>query len=729
MVVGKPYIRFKINNEPETEALDYNHTWATTVETNKGPIDTPVLITSAAQAKSIFNVDMTPYFAQGAQTLIMVRVAAHSASKQPSKSSFNFVSERDIYFAMAQQATLQKTVNDETYEHELFYIEKTDGTNKTYEIVLRYKDSNGNVVPDMFVDKWFDDGRAITEAEVKADGERVVAQTNAQAASDDDRIDTTAPDYNPASYSTLTACTEYDSTQVKPLLVPKKYKIPANTALINLSTIYEGEYDIQVSCGSSFTADDAGHYNIYITETPFGTISIRDVNDLSKIVARINNAGLNVDAILTEDGAIVNQAMHSHPVSIATANVSIDGTQTSFITSDINSGAFIKLAQQKTTPNDVVFLTETEERLINADELNANVENYTAQATVDYLPYAMNLANVGAQSFVGGSNGEWDEATGRIPTTFQADAHARGLKTLQRIRLAGVFCMYGEELIQNEYIKHGINEQEPEKGMNNNETCKWRTILLGANADERTDIASLVTKAQSLNNQYILFLGQGLIDTGYTGDVASMSQAEKTLIGATSDFMLLPYECTQYIAGLRAKLEYYESIFGGQGRKRIRSVGTLDIAPLFSYETAYEWNPNAYTTLNEAGVLTFTEEYGNITLTDGVTTIQQGFEEDEEGVMNILKYAANAIYDVCLPYIGRNINADLENSINMAVESVLSSMKNDDQSLVDTDEYNAYTVSVSLGSRSNQLLGKIYIYLAITPVHALRQIEVEMTVQ
>ena len=101
MEVGKPYIRFKINNEPETEALDYNHTWATTVETNKGPIDTPVLITSAAQAKSIFNVDMTPYFAQGAQTLIMVRVAAHSASKQPSKSSFNFVSERDIYFAIS----------------------------------------------------------------------------------------------------------------------------------------------------------------------------------------------------------------------------------------------------------------------------------------------------------------------------------------------------------------------------------------------------------------------------------------------------------------------------------------------------------------------------------------------------------------------------------------------------------------------------------------------------
>lgn len=97
--------------------------------------------------------------------------------------------------------------------------------------------------------------------------------------------------------------------------------------------------------------------------------------------------------------------------------------------------------------------------------------------------------------------------------------------------------------------------------------------------------------------------------------------------------------------------------------------------------------------------------------------------------MNILKYAENAVYDVCLPYIGRNINADLENAITMDVESVLSKMQNDDESLVDIDGYKAYDVNISLGSRSNQLLGRIYIYLAITPVHALRQIEVEMTVQ
>ena len=97
--------------------------------------------------------------------------------------------------------------------------------------------------------------------------------------------------------------------------------------------------------------------------------------------------------------------------------------------------------------------------------------------------------------------------------------------------------------------------------------------------------------------------------------------------------------------------------------------------------------------------------------------------------MNILKYAQNAVYDVCLPYIGRNIDADIENSITTDIERVLEDMKSIDQTLVDTDEYKAYTASVSLSSRRNQLLGRIYVYLTICPVHAVRQIEVEMTVQ
>ena len=698
MVVGKPYIRFKINNDPIENVLDYNHTWATTVETNKGPINTPILVSNASQAKNIFNVNVEPYFAQGAQSLIIVRVAAGNGNNAPTKGTFSFNTKGAINFAVAEQAVLKKTVGSVKYEHELYYVTLS---NDTYKTVIKYKDADGHVVPDMFVDSWSDDGKVITE-DIKEGSEVVTPKANI-----------------------------YDINKVKPLLVPKYYAIPAGSPLIKLESLYEGDYDITVSCGESLTMDEPGYYNIYITEPQFGTISIRNANDLSKIVSRINNANFNVIANLTDDGAIINGAMHSDAPAVDIANINIDGTNTSFIVSDILKDSFIALSRSKTDDNDIQVLTTTEQDNIAADIANANTPNYTAKATRDVLPYIINFTAVGSQLLTGGNNGEWDAIKGRIPTAYQAEAHRAGLKALQRIRLAGVFCMYGEEIIQREYVYHGLDPREPEKGMNNNETCKWRTILLGANKTDRTDITSLKQKAKSLNDQYTLFLGHGLIDTGMSGYVSTLSTAHQRIleVGIDNIHYLLPYECTQYIAGLRAKLDYSESIFGGQGRKRIRSIGKLDIAPLLSDERTYEWNPNQTTALNESGVLTFTEEYGNITLTDGVTTVQTGKEEDEEGVMNILKYAENAIYDACLPFIGRNINADLENSINMAVESVLASMRDDDQSLVDTDEYSAYTVDISLGSRSNQLLGRIYIYLTITPVHALRQIEVEMTVQ
>ena len=48
MVLGKPYIHFKINNEPVEQEIDYNYTWATTVETDRGPVNQPVLINTAS---------------------------------------------------------------------------------------------------------------------------------------------------------------------------------------------------------------------------------------------------------------------------------------------------------------------------------------------------------------------------------------------------------------------------------------------------------------------------------------------------------------------------------------------------------------------------------------------------------------------------------------------------------------------------------------------------------
>lgn len=727
MVVGKPYIHFKVNNEPIEEVVDYNYTWATTVETNKGPINTPVYIENAAQAKSIFNVDMNPYFAQNPQSLIMVRVAAGTEQNTPSQGVFNFNLAEDIIIFRADHAQL--TLNykgddgkDVFYDVPLYYVTEEVEGNLSYVPLIPHRDENGKLIPESYISGWDEKGHYI----------------------------------KPDTDNGIIGSKVYDASVVSKFLIPQKYILPVTrtvkdedgqatiekTALFRIKSQYAGDYNVTVSCYKAKNQPaniTTPGYTIAITNPDLGTLRIANGYDVHKIVNRINDRDFDIIAETTDAGDALYNVMHSYPQPATTKTVTISlgkpatgeekTIEKELIISTCNEGTYLAKAyevENGVLTDKVGILSEKNYNIIN--EQKTTEAGYEA-IIASPINYEINLEVVGNANLVGGNNGEWDSKKGRIPTQYQADAHKDGLNILRRLRLAGIFCMYGEEAIQREYVEHGINSVEPEKGMNNNETCKWRTILLGANEDDRSDLSTLAAKAASLDNEYTLFLGQGLIDTGVNGLASNLTVKEKQNYGLVGDHHLLPYECTQYIAGLRSKLNYGESIFGGQGRKRIRSVGDLEIAPLLDYDTEYTWEPNYYTRLNEAGVLTFTEEYGNITLLDGVTTVQSGEEEDEEGVMNILKYCQNGVYDVCLPYIGRNINADLENSLITSIETFLEEMKSVDQTLIDTEEYSAYDVSVSLNSRKNQLLGRIYVYLVICPVHAIRQIEVEMTVQ
>ena len=742
MVVGKPYIHFKINNEPIEEVVDYNYTWATIVEAQKGPINTPTYISSAQQAYTIFGVDMRPYFAQSPRSLIIVRAATTPNidgtvvnAPQEGTYTFNLKKETIIYRAIQDEIKVENRESSiengqikwrpVQYTFKLFYV--YDKQNNSYIPVIEERDANGNVKPDSYIDSWHNNGTFVTQEEADADLAKPELPPNP-----DENYDPN--DYKEKGDKVLKASHRFNKSKVKEYLTPVRIPIPEGEPLFEISSKYKGVCNVSVSCTPAIVGDG---YRIVLKDDSTGKILliIQNGTNIHNIVNRINDADLDVVAKSLNGGDAITQAMSSYPYAIETKPI-VDYNE--LITSEITKDALIMTQAKKTTStinpgtiyeettvsySNIGYLTKTNYQLIQ------NSKTGQTEDGIVVLDYQIALDTFENQSLVGGSKGEWDESKQRISQKFQAAAHAAALKSLRRIRLAGVFCMYGETAIQYEYLQHGINDTEPEKGMNNNETCKWRTILLGANETDRDDISSLMAKAKNINNQYVLFLGQGLVDTGMTGHISTLSIQEKKALGSVNDNHLLPYECTQYIAGLRSKLNYGEAIFGGQGRKRIRSVGDLEIAPLLSYQTEYIWDPNNYVRLNEAGVLTFTEDYGNITLTDGVTTIQNRTEEDEEGTMNILKYAENAIYDVCLPYIGRNIDADLENSITTAIEKVLEEMKTTDMTLIDTEEYPAYDVSVALNSRRNQLLGKIYVYVLICPVHAVRQIEVEMTVQ
>ena len=680
MVVGAPYIHFKINNEPLEPEIDYTYTWATTVETDKGPVNKPVLISSASQAESIFGVDMRPFFMQGASSLIMVRVPARYGGVSPSKGSLALKTASQILIYRAEQATMK------------------DASGKTHKLYYIKSDNNGTITKVPVIQK-IEDNKAIPGAYVEVE---IVSTTSSSSSTEGEGEGTgtsTTPTESEPIIQVKANSEVYTEYQINAYLTPVQYAIDANTSLINISSAYEGDYGITISVQPSDTYEDA--YLIVLSDPALGSIRINNGYDVRKIVNRINEKGFNFEAKATNEGLMIAEAMNNDAKSITVETI------TGF--PDLIANEFIK--------NGIIAL-------------NANGNGYSTDPTTASA-YSINLAPLSKAQLVGASNGAWNDEEGRVVAEARYESHKEALNILRRFRIAGIFCMYGDFNTQKAYKDHGHDPDEPEKGMNNNETCKWRTILLGADKDndERSTKSSLAEKAAACNDEYTLLLGQGLIDKGMRGDAYTMSSSEARRYGVIDEHQLFPYECTQYIAGLRAKLKYYESIFGGQGRKRIRGVGDLDIAPLFDGDEIYEWDPKTYTYLNENGVLTFTEDYGNITLTDGVTTCQTGYEEDEEGVMNILKHIQHRVHDICVPYIGRNINGDLEQSITMEIQSFLEEIKMTDGSIVDTDEYDAYNLQVSLGTRRDQRLGRIYIYLKITPTHHLRQVEVEMTVQ
>lgn len=713
MVQGIPYVHWKINGREniDYDNVDVNYLWATVVEASKGPINVPVLCGSNNDVLNVFGVDLGAYFAQGAEYLIVVRAGAQSdthpfgyASQSITNSepfeyrkvvqphyvvpeTYEFASYADEQgeyqyatgtvkttgkidggYSQVQVITNTPEFPDNPFINRKLFITSDAKAGSTYELYeSESDDTKGALLPNLYVkitshNASLDNGpKKYVIDEVNGDendGYKVYVNTvpgNASLYKACDK-ETGVVDEN--------VMTVYPANEVVEAKVAETVSIPTGTPLINLQAKHPGAYDIKLILMRNLTYKG---YNLTLTEEGAGYVSINNVLHLQNIVNTINNAELSVVASLTEKGKEVVEIVSSTPVA----------SEEPF--SDVAVGQV--LAREDGERYKVV-LTPIEDTI----------------------------------TFSNGSNGEWDNATGRISESYSVLAHREALATLQNIRLAGVFCLYGESDIQAEYLLHGTNKDDEYSGMNSNLVCKWRWILIGANAYDREDIWNLKEKAQAVDNQYVVFLGQGLIE---------------------NNVQLLPYQCTPYIAGLRAKLNYGESIFGGQTRKRILSAndGVLKIAPLFQYEdekTTLVWEPLVYQDLNEAGVLTFTTEYGGLTLLDGVTTAQETSKgETEEGVVNILKYIQNNVQTICLGYIGRNINTDSEAALKMNIKVFLETMVTQDQTLIDLPDegLSAYEVDVVMAPRNGQTIGKIYVYLKVTPVHALRQIEVEMTVQ
>lgn len=729
MVQGIPYVHWKIKDAVDLTEIDPVYLWGTIIESDKGPINTPVFCTNADQAKKIFNYDLSPFFVNGGRSVVIIRAYAG----EPQKASFNFELSEAFKYVMVDYEYYDKDETD--VKARINVITETLDTKKPVpDYANRYvlgqeSAPTDDTVKDVrfFEGRWriCDDAGNIQHFYIENDVLKVAKEKDGKFY----KAETTT--YADEDIITDTFMQSFNESDVTKIKIARIIEIPEGKSVIKLETVYPGDFLIPISIQKDIRAG----YRISVKESEDYTILISGVTTLEIIEKRINERANNITATITPAG---NNVEAPFKASLIAIDKNDDGTYTlPPITDDTGDQTVTEYTQYINTHN--LPVGSIFEKVPKDSEDSTDFE-FKLIETVTYL--------------ADGSNGVWDKNLHRIanPSTLQnrkiiAAAHKEALDHLANIKLSGIFCNYGEDEVQKVYADH-VSTTEP-KGMNSAEVCKWRTLILGANAYDRTkDIGDdsgfrLIDKAVSLDNENILFLGQGLIDDGYAPEanlmqVKNPATNEKEYVSLLKEDeaavanQLLPFQCTQYIAGLRSKLFYGESIFGGQGRKEIKGVGNLSIAPLFAGENKVLWQPDSYVQLNEHGVLTFTTDYNILSLTDGVTTRQSPLEEDEEGVQSIIKYAKHIVHEELQSFIGRNLTGDLQQSMENAVKSVLNTMTQEQTLIaIPSAGYAAYDVEIVLVPKSNaqQLLAKAYVYLKLTPVHALRQVEVELTVQ
>lgn len=749
MVLDKPYIHWKINDEAANTAdIDPTYLWGTIIESDKGPIDTPVFITSASQAKRIFNYNLDPFFANGGRYAVVVRAYGVSETGfRPSESTFDFTLDEDFKYAYVDyeyyhegdetpKATVKVTSETASTLHPK--VAKTTDTNVTTLNVTfsqgRWRECSADGEIQYYYEKTVGGNTTYAQAKYVVDEDKYYDANDCEYNSTSKKYVPKTPVEGAAAPSPVSPIytKAFNESEVNKTLTVKEFVAEIGDEVIHVESNYPGDFEIPITVG----VDVRQGYRVSIKESEDYTIMLSGATTLKYISQRINERAQNIHSELTAKGKAIE--------SVLTGKV-IPAPKDA-------SDRFIPLETEDGTSQLSQYITH----LQNLEKVPpvGSVFAYVDPEKLEQKAFSFKLAET-TTYMADGSNGPWDKELFRIPQEYAVAAHEEAISHLANIKLSGIFCNYGEDQIQKIYVDH-VSTSEPQ-GMNSAEVCKWRELIIGANANDRTPdtqlgrIFNLYDKAIALDNQYIMYLTQGLVDTGFIPqancklivdedgnpvlDNNQNKQYEtfKEAGDVELQYQLLPFQAVQYIAGLRSGLFYGESMFGGESKKRIRGIGKLSIAPLIKGENKVFWQPDIYKELNQYGCLTFTEDYGQISLTDGVTTRQSPLEQDEEGVVSIVKYAQHAVHEALQKYIGRNITGDLQTGMEVEVRNVLNIMYTVDKTLIDLPDegLSAFDVEVVMAPKSdvNQILSKVYVYLKLTPVHALRQIEVELTVQ
>ena len=677
MVVNIPTFRLRVSNGALETERDPEYLFAYVIEAPKGPVLKPTFVQSNAEALEIFGVDFAAHFNQNPQGLLLLRVAY----KDMKAASITYKVEGldDIIIKRNSKGTGTGTTivaisKDPDYTGYRLVLKIPELGNKTYKGIKNLKTvfQRINNIAGEYLE--IENDPALISKEKDEEKYAIVAQTGDVVPDITDSTNTeNATDLGKLQGGSNGKIKTVENGNVGDIIYTSKGFIATSDISTAGETTYyssNGSETYKTDATPKSSAEDAS----FITYPSAGFIAESDLSDNGETT------------YYNADGSQTYKTSAS-PVSEATAEATIQVyTKNVAATTEV----FEKGARQ-TDPDHYEELTNDDGTFVPSELTDSNQRAVASAYQQEAFAKAFRVL-------------EGEDVLGVSVLSASPVAHLVMLEHVQDMnesevgRLRFGITAYIPEDFSQEDFEAEIEEQGSPYGD-------------GA-------ISAMSLEAEAYNNEYIIYVGQGV--------AFRPSQGEELQY-------LPPHKAVQLYTGIRSRLNYKYAIFGGEEKKVL--IGVEDVIP-FEYNTNMGRLKEIMIELNESGVCIFKKEYGDVTFVEGVTTSRSDVLS-HESIMSIVAHVSKRLIARCRPYQGQNLTEDLKATLKTALQGELQNITDTDKSLISIDEYNLtpYNVEVSSAAmvrfdEKGSLIreSKIVVKCKIVPVGALRDIDLGVIV-
>ena len=677
MVVNIPTFRLRVSNGALETQRDPEYLFAYVIEAPKGPVLTPTFVQSNAEALEVFGVDFAAHFNQNPQGLLLIRVAY----KDMKAASVTYKVEGldDIIIKRNSKGTGTGTTvisitKDPDYTGYRLILRIPELGNKTYKGIKNLKtvfQRINNVAGEYIT---IENDPALISKEKDEAKYAIVAQTG-----------DVVPDITEATNESPTDLGKLQGGSNGSIKVAENGSVGD---IIYTKKGFVAPSAIQAESGDSTTT----YYNETGSETKFVTTSA-EIKD--EAFDEYVSAGF-----ATED------QIQTTSSALTTTYYNADGSEEKYVQGTLETEA-----------------TET-----------ATVQVYTKQASVEIFEKIEFTEDPDAYQEITSADGTFvpndvSEELRSVASADQQEAFAKAFRVLEGEDVLGVSVLSASPIAHLVMLEHvqDMNESEVGRlrfGITAYIPDQFSQDNFEAEIEEQGSpygdgaIAAMSLEAESYNNEYIIYVGQGVAFRPSEGEEIQY---------------LPPHKAVQLYTGIRSHLNYKYAIFGGEEKKVL--IGVEDVIP-FEYNTNMGRLKEIMIELNEAGVCIFKKEYGDVTFVEGVTTSRSDVLS-HESIMSIVAHVSKRLIARCRPYQGQNLTEDLKATLKTALQGELQNITDTDKSLISIEQYNLapYNVEVSSAAmvrfdEKGSLIreSKIVVKCKIVPVGALRDIDLGVIV-